>query len=52
MLAALAIFFAVVWVLALVVMKTASLAIHLLLVLAVISMVGHLFHASRTTPVV
>lgn len=46
MLAALALFLAVVWVLALVTMKTASFAIHLLLVLALISFIAHMVRAA------
>lgn len=46
MLAAFALFLAVVWVLALVTMKTVGFAIHLLLALAVISFVAHMLRAA------
>ena len=42
MLAALALLFAVVWVMALVVLETASIVVHLLLILAVLAMIAHL----------
>ena len=45
MFAALALFFVVVWVMALITMKTAGLAIHLLLILAVISFFAHMMGA-------
>jgi hypothetical protein len=50
MLAALGIFFAVVWVLALITMKTASAVIHLLLVVAVVSFIAHTVRSAGRTP--
>lgn len=50
MFAALALVLAVVWVLALITMKTAGLAIHLLLVLAVISFIAHMMKAAVPGP--
>ena len=50
MFAALALVLAVIWLFALVTMKAAGLAIHLLLVLAVISMIAHMVRAVTPGP--
>ena len=49
MLIALAVLLAVAWVLGFTVMKVSSVAIHLLILLAVASLVAHFFRGSKST---